>query len=667
MCGIAGIWNLSGNSASVETLHKMLSVQQHRGPEDAAYTSMADGAVLLGFLKLAFTDQQLGMQPLFNEDGSIAIVYNGEIYDYEALRADLVAKGHQFYTHSDSEVLIHLYEEYGESFVHQLNGEFAFVIYDDNKKQIFAARDPFGINPLTYTFVDGTFYFSSEAKGILVTDTMERALSPEYLHSVALGIPNTRLTIFKGIQNLRPGHYMLIDRNGIQKHEQYWNPSFEKTKADFKTAQTRVREELKNALARRLAGNPPIALSLSSGIDSTIIAGLSKELGYSTPVFSLGYTGRSYDESEIAAASAQHFGLPFNRVELSMETIVANFEKTLYHTENITNSLANSARFLMDKAVRDSGLKAITGGEASDEIFGGYPYFVLEALWRRQLAGDSEAKQLFKRFAKNEKKSQRIFWDKSNRWKKHKSPYPTGPVLAYLRAENAGMLSRLWAKPIQKAFRTAFEGVENPSAALFLEELPPQACAELSGFDTTRLMSRSIISTFGFPGLGDRIEMGNSLEGRVPFLDKNLVEYAYTLPESYCLNINEVQGKYILREAFSDLLPAHFKAPSKHTFMSPTFSEAFKTSIGKELYQKYLTNQKIKDFGIIHPTTWKMVKTLWKIMPKGLPAYLFVDSLIGLMMSVQILQERFVHRHPMDGIAAIKVRLLSPTGGRVYF
>ncbi|MCP4438818.1 MAG: asparagine synthase (glutamine-hydrolyzing) [Aureispira sp.] len=640
MCGIAGLWNLSGKKAPFEELQKMISIQQHRGPEGAAYTAMANSSVLLGFLKLGFTDNQLGMQPLFNEDGSIALVYNGEIYDYQHIRNDLIAKGHKFYTYSDSEVLIHLYEEYGMDFLHQLNGEFAFALYDDRQKKMIVARDPFGINPLTYAFHNGHFCFSSEAKGVLVLKDFQRKLSSTYLSSVAIGIPNTQLTIFEGIQNLRPGHCMVITTEGIQEHYQYWAPSFEKTKDDFDTVQQKTRTHIRNAVQRRLEGKPPIALSLSSGIDSTIIAGISKSLGYQLPVFSLGYSGRSYDESAMAELSAKHYEIPFHRVEVSTEEIIANYRHSLFHTESTTNSLSNAARFLMDGSIRSAGLKAIIGGEASDEVFGGYPYFILEGLWRMQLAGDPNAHTLFKQFKTNEKKSHRIFWDIPKGWDSLPSPY-NSPVLAYIRAQKAHGLARLWNKDIRK---TANKSPEQ----LFLEEVPPANMKQRSGFDTTRIVARSVISTFGFPGLGDRIEMGNSLEGRVPFLDKQVVEYAYTLPEKYCLNLKNIQGKYILRETFKDILPPQFHSPPKHTFMSPTFAEAFKTKIGRDIYATYLSNATIKNTGLINPWALRISKTLWKLTPRSWQNYLFIDSLQGLLLSVQLLHDIFVANNPFD-------------------
>lgn len=636
MCGIAGIWNLKGEGASFEELRKMLSIQRHRGPEGAAFTSMNNSNVLLGFLQLGFTDNQLGMQPLFNEDGTIALVYNGEIYDYEIIREDLISRGHKFSTKSDSEVLIHLYEEYGEEFIHKLNGEFAFAIYDENKKQLFLGRDPFGINPLTFAFSGKMFYFSSEAKGILVTDKFERALNPEYIASVAIGIPNTRPTLFKNIENLRPGHCMIVKKDGHRTFK-YWNPTFNKIDDDFRTAKTKIRSLVKNAVARRIKGEVPMALALSSGLDSTITAGLVKELGYDKPVFSLGFPGTSFDESHVAEISSNYFGLSFNRVNSSKADLAREFKRALWHAENSTNSLSNVARFLMHKEIRSAGLKAVMGGEVSDEIFGGYPYFILEAIWRKELEGDFvTGKALFKKFKTIEQKSNRIFWSQPKGWKTKESPY-VAPIFAFLRSKNAKGLSKwLWSENLEEQIKSI------STEELFLEEIPPSVCCNLSGFDTTRMISRSIASTFVFPGLGDRMEMANSLEGRVPFLDQDLINYAYSLPEEYFLDLPNLKAKHILREAFKDLLPAGFTPPTKHIFMSPTFSELFKSPEGKELYDQYLNHDKLKKSDVISPSLMKTVKLLWNIIPKNSNNYLFIDSIIGLALSLQILNDIFI-------------------------
>jgi asparagine synthase (glutamine-hydrolysing) len=636
MCGIAGIWNLGGDKASIWELRRMLSVQKHRGPEGAAFTYMNESSILLGFLQLGFTDNQSGMQPLFNEDGSIALVYNGEIYDYELIREDLISRGHHLSTKSDSEVLIHLYEEYGEEFIQKLNGEFAFALYDDNKKQLLLARDPFGINPLAFTFDRDVFYFSSEAKGILATQKIERALNPDYIASVAIGIPNTRPTFFKHIENLRPGHCMIINGSGYNTYR-YWKPSFNKIDDDFQTAKIKIRSLIENAVARRVKGEVPMALALSSGLDSTIIAGLVKKLGHDKPVYSVGFPGYSFDESHIAESTSKHYGLIFKSVNSSMADLAKEFKKTLWHAENSTNSLSNAARFLMHKAIRSDALKAVMGGEASDEIFGGYPYFILEAIWRKGLEGDSIlSRSLFKRFKVIEQQSHKIFWSQPRNLKARISPY-NSPVFALLRAQNAAKLPRwLWSEEIRQQL-SAISAEE-----LFLEELPPELYRNLSGFDTTRMVSRSIASTFVFTGLGDRLEMGNSLEGRVPFLDRDVINYAYSLPEKYFLDLLNLKGKYILREAFKDLLPPDFQPPQKHIFMSPTFSALFKTPAGKELYNQYLSPGELKKSGIINPSLMKLLKTLWRVMPNSSANYLFVDSIIGLALSLQILNDIFM-------------------------
>ena len=647
MCGIAGGWNLRNEQASLQSLCDMLSVQHHRGPEDAAYTIMNNGSVLLGFLMLSFTDNKLGMQPLFNEDGTIALVYNGEIYDYEILRDKLIKEGHVFRTQSDSEVLIHLYESYGDDFIQHLNGEFAFVLYDENKKRMFLGRDPFGVKPLYYAMHKGVFYFSSEAKGILATENFPREFNPEYFTSIAVGVPNTRTTLFRNIESLRPGHCMQVNESGVRTY-QYWQPQFNKTSDGFETAQAKIRSLVRNALDRRLKGDVPIALALSSGLDSTIIAGLSKELGYDRPVFTLGFRNRSFDESEIAESTSKHFGLRFNHIEMSLEKMAKDFRKSLWHTENSTNSLGNVSRLIMHSAIRSFGLKAVIGGESGDEVFGGYPYFILEGLWREKLKGVPVSKKLYQIFMDNEAKSKRIFWGQSRGWEKLNCPYPS-PSYLYFRTQNTGSLSKLiWSDDILKRSN-------GNSLSYLLDEVPPDACRGYSGFDVTRLMSRSIAATYVFPGIGDRLEMANSLEGRVPFLDMDVVNYAYSLPENYLIDLKNLKGKYILREAFKYLIPDNFSSPPKHTFMSPTFSEFFKTPSGKELAGHYLESKKIRENGILNPAIVKLIKIVNKTTSTFSQTNLFLDSMLGLFLSVQILHELFIEKHPLEMIHGYKL------------
>lgn len=649
MCGIAGIWSLNGAENSPLEMQKMLAIQNHRGPEDAAYCHLDSEQLLLGFLKLGFTDNTLGMQPLFNEDGTIAIVYNGEIYDYGTIRSDLIKKGHTFTTQSDSEVLIHLYEEYGKDFVHQLNGEFAFAIYDGNRNELFLARDPFGINPLCFSFHNDQFIFSSEAKGILATKDFPRKLSKNYLNTTGIGIPCATYTLFEGIQNLLPGHAMVVSKSGNETY-QYWNPNFNKSTDSYEKAKERITFLVTQAVKRRLDGNPPLALLLSSGLDSTVIAAITASLGFETHSFSMGFQGEFFDEGQNARENSKALGIESNTAEISIAELVENFKQTLWHTETPTNSLTNTGRFLTDKLVRNSGFKAVMGGESSDEVFGGYPFFALEYLWDLENRGEQIDAKVYSDFRREEHLSKRVFWDIPKNRKKIKSPYGSFHI-AHSRTLVAEKRSNLLLS--KKMAKKGSKYAED----LFLSEMNPKSFEGLEAFDKSRMIARNIACAIVFPSLGDRLEMGCSLEGRIPFLDKDLVEYAYSLPAEYFIDKATLQRKKILRDAFVSLLPKDYKSPAKHTFLSPRFMDAYKTEGGKIIIDTYLNSKIVKGDGILNSTTLKWVKLVWKsnLLPQD--RKLFVDSVIGVFLSIQILNDLFIKNDPLANIDVLNFKM----------
>lgn len=649
MCGIAGIWSFRNFVIEIDEIKKMLAIQGHRGPEGAAYCTFDNQSLVLGFLQLGFTDTVSGMQPLFNEDGSIAIVYNGEIYDYRKLRDQLVKLGHHFTTKSDSEVLIHLYEEYGPDFVKMLNGEFAFAIFDNNKQELFLARDPFGVNPLCYAFHNGKFLFSSEAKGILVTDSFPRSLNKKYLNSTGLGVPCASQTLFQGIHNLLPGHSMVVRKDGHEIRK-FWQPDFGKTRDTYEEAQENIRFLLDQAVKRRLEGLPPLALSLSSGLDSTIIAAITQKQGFKTAAFSMGFMNRTFDEAQIAKSTSAALGIDHHIAEISYDDLIGNFSKALWHTESPTNSLSNAGRLLNTKNIRASGFKAVMGGESSDELFGGYPFFAIEYIWNMQHQGQKISAALIKTFEKREYLSKRIFWENPKYKEKYRKPYGSAHI-AHMRSINAPKFSKiLWSSDYSDSTKKVAED-------LFLSELVPLELEPLDVFDRSRLMSRNIASSFVFPGLGDRLEMANSLEGRVPFLDADLINYVYALPADYFIDMENLTGKRILKDTYSQMLPQGFSAPPKHTFMAPVFSEIYKLKKGRELFHEYLNPTRIKQDGILNRTTQFFSQVLWQSIWLPKQYGLFVDSLIGLSLSIQILNELFILNHPIEGVDYMNFKL----------
>lgn len=631
MCGIVGLWNRSGPRPSLEHLQQMMATVAHRGPEGSGFARLDENRLLFGFLLLGFTGAGTAHQPMFNEDYSIALVFNGEIYDFEKLRADLIQKGHSFRTASDSEVIIHLYETYGEEFHRHLNGEFSFVLWDARKGKLLCARDPFGVKPLYYTRTGSGFAFASECKALLSLPQVSRELNPLYWRGPGVGLADNRVTPFQGIHSVRPGHYLHVYPDRVVE-EPYFVPNFSKTEVTYEQAVAQVREALHRAVARRLEGDPPIALSLSSGIDSTILCGvmssLERERGRKVQAFSLGYPGAGYDESAIAEQTARRFSADFHRIDYPQTQFADDLLDGLYAVEVGTNSLSTTARIGLTKAVQRSGLKAIMSGEGSDELFGGYPYFGADHLWsllKDQSWHERARSRLWREFAATESKSRGMFWNGSP-WRLPPATLYGYPSEYQARIQRVGKIRNVL---FSTDHLTATAHYDPLQAAL--EELPPVNLESLSPFDVTRCISRSVLGSLVIPSLGDRVEMAASLEGRVPYLDQELVRLAYSFDGTWCVSGGGTVRKKILRDAFGDLLADHPKAPPKHTLMAPAFSTLRSTERGRMLVEHLLSPGLTKEANLFSPLFVRGLKRLWERVPAHHPRHASLDLTIAFI------------------------------------
>lgn len=623
----------------------MLSVLSHRGPEGAASARLDQGALLLGFLRLGFTDQGTCQQPLFNEDHTVALVYNGEIYDYAPLRERLRARGHTFRTASDSEVIVHLYEEYGERMFEHMNGEYAFVIWDGRpgRQCLFMARDRFGVKPLFYAWHRGALVVASEAKAILSLDGFSPEYDPAYFAGPGVGIAECAMTPFVGIRSLRPGHQMRVTRRSIEVSP-YWKPQFghgEKERLSLEEAAVAVRRELTRAVERRLEENPPIGVCLSSGLDSTIVGGLAARdaarRGRALTAFSVGYANAPYDESRAAEQTARHFGMGFERVLVTPDDLAKTFLPAMGSIEVPTNSVSAAARISLAKAVRRTGLKAWMTGEGSDELFGGYPYFGVEALWRMRDRPETAAlgATLLAKFRREEAASRGIFW---NDLPAGRATGLFGYPSAYAdRVERVTAASR-WL--FCRSWRDAM-GSATPRLTA-TRELDTAWMRALHPFDATRVIARSVLGSLIIPGLGDRVEMAGSLEGRVPYLDTHVVDLAYSLDEAHMIDPRTLARKRVLRTAFREMLPPTFRPPAKTTLMAPTFSDLAGTPSGRGLFELLLSDKAIRKTGVFDPLFVRGVRLAWRLLPKTSSKHVALDLLIGYMMSTQALHHVLV-------------------------
>ncbi|PYV93923.1 MAG: asparagine synthase (glutamine-hydrolyzing), partial [Acidobacteria bacterium] len=373
MCGIAGVIKFGdGANVAPDLVRGMCSSMVHRGPDDEGiYTQ---GRVGIGMRRLSIVDLATGHQPISNEDNTIWIVFNGEIYNHAELRPDLEARGHRYRTHSDTETIVHLYEEYGHDCVRHLRGMFAFAIWDSRKRHLFIARDRLGIKPLYYQHDDQQFVFGSEIKVLLSSGMrphFRRTALPEYL---AFGYLSGSETFFSGIEKLMPGHWLEIDEQGRLKIEQYWDlalsqPGLERSQADY-IAQ--YREMLEQAVSSHLMSDVPLGVFLSGGVDSSAVAALMTKIRRApVETFSVGYTEQSYSELPYARQVATHLNSIHHEVLLSRQEFFDSLPQLIWHEDEPIAWPSSVSLFFVARLARERVTVVLTG-EGSDETLAGY-------------------------------------------------------------------------------------------------------------------------------------------------------------------------------------------------------------------------------------------------------------------------------------------------------
>jgi asparagine synthase (glutamine-hydrolysing) len=640
MCGIASIVRLDESPVDPQDLARMCSAIAHRGPDGAGYALLDNGRVGLGHVRLSIVDLAGGGQPLYNEDFSVAVVCNGELYDYPELRRDLMKRGHRFRTSSDSELLVHLYEEYGDDFFEYLQGEFAFVLWDSRRRRLLASTDPCGVKPLYFAVTATDLLLASEIKAIFALDRVDRALCPRYLTGPALGIYRDDISPFAKIRPVHPGHYLVVEADGSYHERQHYRQKYEpRSNMTFEEAKSAVRDRLTRAVERRLAADVGVHAYLSGGLDSTIICGLMARLGARFTCFNIGFPDSPYDESQKARKVAEHFGQQFESVPCTHQQIAQNLPAAVYATEMPLNNYNSLAKMVLSKYVRGRGVKVCLTGEGSDEMFGGYPYFKLEMIWRMMAAGGAAAEKaakLHRRFCLMEYRSEGLLWDRSDRWKRSSGIFGY-PSYFNLRARDA-------RRCVAAFFNVKGLGITRDDLpdALLQTSMPEERLAGLDPFNTSRLLTLNQLYSIVIPTLGDRVEMAHSLECRPPFLDRDLLELLGTVPPEYFIDLDNLREKHLLREAFSDLLPPVFQTEHKHPFLAPTWHSFARTPHGRELFGELLSNSAIREVGVFRPVAVAAARLAlgWFPLPRGLRRKL--DALLGTMLNTHLLHHLFI-------------------------
>ena len=566
MCGIAGIVEF-GKDAQVDSavLRRMCDVITHRGPDDEGF--YCEGGVGLGMRRLSIVDLATGHQPISNEDGSIWIVFNGEIYNHGTLREQLISRGHHYRTHSDTETIVHLYEEYGNNCVQHLHGMFAFAIWDSKRKSLFVARDRLGIKPLYYRLTPRSFIFGSEIK-VLMTypgtrGEFNRASLPEFL---AFGYLSGDETFYSGVRKLMPGHRMEIDECGHLKIEQYWDlpQTFPDKVENERFYVETYRELLEEAVKSHLMSDVPLGVFLSGGLDSSAVAALMTKIRREpVETFSVGYTEATYSELPYAQTVAKHLNSMHHEVFVSRQDFFGALPNLIWHEDEPIVWPSSVSLFFVAQLARER-VKVVLTGEGSDETLGGYSRY---AFTLKNLAFDRVYRGMIPSGVRGQV---RDFISTS--------PAIGATIRRKLSHTFLGLDGESWASFYFDNFFSAFD--QKDQRALLTDEFQEQIAAgaayrSVLGFwnqSSGELLQRLLytdIKTYLVELLmkQDNMSMAASIESRVPFLDHALVEWATRVPAS--IQIRRGAGKQILKKAMEDLLPHSIIYRPKLGFPTP--------------------------------------------------------------------------------------------------
>ncbi len=572
MCGIAGCVGLHAGAAppAIEDLVAMAGALRHRGPDE--FGLYRDARAGLAHTRLSIIDLATGQQPLSNEDGTLWIVFNGEIFNYLELREELVALGHRFRTRSDTEVIVHAWEAWGEGAFGRFNGQFAVALWDSLRGRLVLARDRLGVRPLYLAEHEGRVWFASEVKAIFAgAPGFHRELDPVGLaETFTFWTVVPPQSIFRGISELEPGHVRTWE-NGAWQDRAYWTPRYpaapgEGFQGSLDEATERVGAALEQAVSlRMLRADVPVGSYLSGGLDSSLVAALGRRVkGDRFLTFSIRFEEAEYDETPFQRAVVDRIGSDHREVVVGRQGIAAVFPEVVAHAERPLLRTAAAPLFLLSRLVRDSGIKVVLTGEGADEMFAGYDLFregKVRRFWGRRPGSSLRAgllKRLYPWLARSpvaqRRMAEEFFGRSREQW--------AAPGFAHqTRWGPAAALQRLFTDDLRHQ-----AGAVDVVGRL-LATLPAAFPAWTPLAQDQYLECRTLLSGYLLASQGDRMLMANSVEGRFPFLDADVVELANALPPSHKLwGLDE---KHVLKRAALGIVPDEVVRRAKQPYRAP--------------------------------------------------------------------------------------------------
>ncbi len=639
MCGIAAILSRNG-PVDAGAVRRATHALRHRGPDAERTWVSPSGRIGLGHRLLAINDPD-GHQPIASEDERLHIVVNGQFYDYKRIRAGLEAKGHRFRTRSDSEIVLHLFEDLGEGCLEHLRGQFAFVIWDEETGTLFAARDRFGLKPLFYAQHDGALYLASEAKALFAAG-LPRAWDERGVYHWLIACPDERRSLFKGIRQVPPGH-LLRAGNGAVRLQRYWDlpPSPRRgnrsrvpaasARSGFASAVHQARSLTEEAIRLRMVAGVPVGCLISGGLDSSSVLGVAATCT-DGPVaaFTVGFERREFDESEGAREMAAAANADHTVVMLGDADLADHFADAVWHAETLQYNTHGAARYLLSRGVRDAGYRSVLAGEGADEVFFGYEFL-------RAAAGASrdrpEPWKVLLRFLSGLLRSPR----RHHPTLAAISPWlarlalllPAAPSLFTRLSGGLGLIQSVCSRDFLRGFdgydpyRTYYRRCKE-AAAISRREPARQLLY---------LWLHSIFANYHMAA--DRLDMAHGVEVRLPFLDHHLFEHLNRLP--LALLTDHPREKHLLREAMRPHIPDPVYDRVKRPFMAPSAVGA--AGPLHDFLQDTLRGEALKSVPFVDAAAvGEVLDGLPRLADRDRGS---VDSLLLMLASVAVLQERW--------------------------
>jgi asparagine synthase (glutamine-hydrolysing) len=636
MCGISGIFNLHNKAPiSSEQLRAMTFSLNHRGPDEAG--AYIDDFIGLAQSRLSIIDLTGGSQPIHNEDKSLWIIFNGEIFNYPELRSELIKRGHKFYTNTDTEVILHLFEEKKEKALDDLNGQFAFAIWDNKNQELFLARDRVGILPLYFKLDREKFYFASELKAIFAVQESNPAFDPisfDQIFTFWTNLPGD--TPFKDYKEVPPAHFLRINFNGKFDLQPYWHLKFSDEKnlsnSNIENITREAKELLTDAVRIRLRADVPVGTYLSGGLDSSgLTAIVKKNFNNELRTFGISFEEESFDESRFQKLMVEHLQTNHSEVFAKNTDIGKYFGDIVYFGERPIFRTAPAPLYLLSKKVREENFKVVLTGEGADEIFGGYNIFK-EAKIRKFWSANPESKyrsKLLKKLYPYIFKDKRLF-STLEAFFRLGIDEPENPIFSHIvRWSNNSKMKNFFSENFKEQIRD-YNAIDELTLKLPEDFDNWSTLSKAQYLEIITFMSGYLLSS-----QGDRMAMGNSVELRVPYLDHRIIEFMTRVPSVWKIfGLNE---KYILKKVFNEYLPKEILYRAKNPYRAP-IRNSFIANNNFPI-EDILNEVNISDAGVFNSSKVKML--LQKAKKSESLSELDNMALAGII-STQILHEQFV-------------------------